>query len=132
MKMYLFTEKKWILKLPLIAMFGITALALVLTFSRGCYLGILLSMMMLLLFIDKRFVILGIVGLILLPFVVPTTILDRFLSIGNVADSSTSYRVYIWLGTAAMLKDYFFTGIGLGVTSFNILFLFQGINNLIC
>ena len=36
-----------------------------------------------------------------------------------MGDSSTSYRVYIWMGTILMLKDYWFSGIGLGITSFN-------------
>ena len=55
----------------------------------------------------------------MLPFVLPETIINRFLSIGNMADSSTSYRVYIWLGTIAMLKDYWFCGIGPGAAAFN-------------
>ena len=36
-----------------------------------------------------------------------------------MADSSTSYRVYIWLGTIAMLKDYWICGIGPGMEAFN-------------
>ena len=37
-------------------------------------------------------------------------------------DTSTSYRVAIWMGTIAMLKDYWFSGIGLGISSFNKVF----------
>ncbi len=92
---------------------------LVLTYSRGCYLGLLVSAAAFLVLIDRRFLLLGILGLLALPFVLPDTILNRFLSIGNMEDSSTSYRVYIWMGTLAMLKDYWFSGIGPGIGAFN-------------
>ncbi len=113
------TQKGFIKKTVLLGMLGVTMLAAVLTFSRGCWLGIILEVGILLLIIDKRFIFLGIAGIFLLPFVLPDTIINRFLSIGNMGDSSTSYRVYIWLGTIAMLKDYWFSGVGLGKTSFN-------------
>ena len=104
---------------------GITAilvLSLVLTFSRGCWLGLMLSCFVLAILFDKRLIWLGVIALIAAPFVLPQTILERFMSIGNMQDTSTSYRVYIWLGTIAMLKDYFFCGIGLGTTSFNTIY----------
>lgn len=94
-------------------------LCLVLTYSRGCYIGIMAAIAVFLVLWDRRFIFLGIIGLLMLPFVLPETIINRFLSIGNMADSSTSYRVYIWLGTIAMLKDYWFCGIGPGAAAFN-------------
>ena len=65
-----------------------------------------------------------------LPFVLPESIINRFLSIGNMGDSSTSYRVYIWMGTLAMLADYWFSGIGLGITSFNTIYPIYSYNNI--
>lgn len=44
-------------------------------------------------------------------------------------DTSTSYRVYIWLGTLAMLRDYWFSGIGLGITSFNTIYPIYSYNS---
>ena len=44
----------------------------------------------------------------------PSAILSRISSVGNLEDTSTSYRVYIWKGTLRMLKDYWTTGIGVG------------------
>ena len=101
---------------------GILVLSLILTFSRGCWLGLIFSCFILAILFDKRLIWLGVFGLILAPFILPEAILSRFLSIGNMEDTSTSYRVYIWLGTIAMLKDYFFCGIGLGTTSFNTIY----------
>jgi len=80
--------------------------------------------------LDKRFIFLGILGLLMLPFVLPETILNRFMSIGNMEDSSTSYRVYIWMGTIAMLKDYWFSGVGPGETAFNIVYPVYGYNGI--
>lgn len=126
----IWTEKGWKKKMFLIATFGITLVALTLTFSRGCWLGIIFALAILLVIINKRFIWLGVLGLLLLPFVLPEAIMNRFLSIGDMSDSSTSYRVYIWLGTIAMLKDYWFSGIGLGITSFNTIYPIYSYNSI--
>lgn len=115
----LFTEKGILKKIFLFVLLGINGIALVLTFSRGCWLGIIFGMAILAVVIDRRFILLGVLLLLLAPFILPETIINRFTSIGNMGDSSTSYRVYIWMGTILMLKDYWFSGVGLGITSFN-------------
>ena len=122
-------EKGIAKKLMLLAALGITMLAMVLTFSRGCWLGAMFAIALLVVMIDRRFIILGILALMAMPFVLPETIINRFMSIGNMGDSSTSYRVYIWLGTLAMLKDYWFSGIGMGITSFNTVYPIYSYNN---
>ena len=126
----LWTEKEIFKKLFWLGSFGVTMLALALTFSRGCWLGIILAIGLLAIMIDRRFILLGIVALLFLPFVLPESIINRFLSIGNMGDSSTSYRVYIWMGTLAMLADYWFSGIGLGITSFNTIYPIYSYNNI--
>ena len=57
-----------------------------------------------------------------LYFVMPDLVITRFTSIGNLEDQSTSYRVYIWMGTLAMLKDYWLCGIGPGDAAFNLVY----------
>ena len=126
----LWTEKGIFKKLFWLGSLGVTMLALALTFSRGCWLGIILAIGLLAIMIDRRFILLGIVALLFLPFVLPESIINRFLSIGNMGDSSTSYRVYIWMGTLAMLADYWFSGIGLGITSFNTIYPIYSYNNI--
>lgn len=123
--------KGWFGKLFWLGNFGVLMLALVLTFSRGCWLGIIFSLFLLAVLIDKRLIWAGVAALILLPFVLPESILSRFTSIGNMADTSTSYRVYIWLGTIAMLKDYFLSGVGLGTTSFNLVYPLYAYNDIV-
>jgi len=99
--------------------FGVMMLCMLLTFARGGWLGIIVAAAVFLVMLDRRFIIVGIIGLVLLYFLLPDVILDRFLSIGDVSDSSTNFRVSIWLGTIAMLRDYWFTGIGPGTAAFN-------------
>lgn len=125
------TQKGWKKKLFYLVCLGLTGIALVLTFSRGCYLGIIFAIFILAITIDKRFVLLGILFLLLSPFILPKTIINRFMSIGNMADSSTSYRVYIWMGTLAMLKDFWLSGVGMGITSFNTIYPIYSYNNIV-
>lgn len=127
---YFFTSKKPVMKLMYFAFVSAMMLCLVLTYSRGCYLGILAAAGVFLVLLDKRFILLGVLGLIAMPFVLPDTIINRFMSIGNMADSSTSYRVNIWLGTIAMLKDYWLSGIGPGEAAYNRVYPSYGYNGI--
>jgi O-antigen ligase len=53
-----------------------------------------------------------------MPFVLSKNVITRFVSIGDLADSSTLYRVYTWKGSLEIIKDYFWSGIGYGTSSF--------------
>ncbi|MDR2530011.1 MAG: O-antigen ligase family protein, partial [Oscillospiraceae bacterium] len=98
---------------------AILLLCMVLTYARGGWLGLIVAAAVMLVFIDRRFILVGAVGLVALYFLTPQVILDRFLSIGDLSDGSTSYRLTIWLGTLSMLRDYWYSGIGPGVAAFN-------------
>ncbi|WP_461246932.1 O-antigen ligase family protein [Treponema sp. R6D11] len=113
----------WILKnkyakLLFLACTGIQAICILFTGSRGCWLALLFGMFIYALFVDRRLLWLGIIGLALAPFLLPQSIINRFMSIGDIKDSSTSYRVAIWLSTIAMLKDFWHTGLGYGIANF--------------
>lgn len=102
--------------LSVIAIASIGA-CLILTWSRGAWLGLLLAMCIYALFATRKSLfafILGIFSLPFLPAILPQSIWARFSSIGNTTDSSTMYRVNIWRGTVDMLKENFFSGIGIG------------------
>lgn len=115
----LVTARSWKGRILWLAACVIMGVCLILTYSRGCYLGLLFAMAMFLVLKDRRFLILGIVAVALCPLYLPETVLSRFTSIGDMGDTSTSYRVYIWMGTLAMLKDYWFCGVGPGTEAFN-------------
>ena len=127
----LWTEKGWKRKSMLFISLCLCAIALILTFSRGCWLGIILAVAILAVIINKKFIFLGIIMLFIMPFILPESIINRFMSIGDMGDSSTSYRVYIWMGTLAMLKDYWLSGVGMGITSFNTIYPIYSYNGII-
>ncbi|MBQ3053501.1 MAG: O-antigen ligase family protein [Clostridia bacterium] len=115
--LYFSKEKKEKL-LYLISAF-MQGLCMIFTYSRGCWLGLMFSLAIFFVLCSKKVFTALTAGVFILPFVVPQTIVDRLLSIGNTADTSTAYRVYIWQGTTNMLKDIWLTGIGLGSEAFN-------------
>lgn len=97
-----------------IAMFA----CLLYTWSRGAWVGVLLSLVFFVLLKDRRWLILCIVGLLLMPSVLPASILNRITSIGNLNDSSTAYRVSVWVASLRIAKDYWMSGIGIGSSAF--------------
>lgn len=92
--------------------------ALILTFSRGCWIGIMLSAAVFATLAAGKLWGLALLALPFVPMILPESIVNRFLSIGDMKDSSTSYRVYIWMGTLLMLKDFWVSGIGPGTEAF--------------
>lgn len=109
-------------RLAALAAVAVMGVCLILTYSRGCYLGLLFAAAVFLVLLDSRFLVVGIVAIALCPLYLPDSVISRFTSIGNMDDTSTSYRVYIWLGTLAMLKDYWFCGVGPGTDAYNIVY----------
>jgi O-antigen ligase len=98
---------------------GMTLLvALLLTFSRGGWLGLVFAIGVLVLLLKKDLIIklipVGIVGM----FFLPNSIMMRIKSIGSLSDSSNFYRFQIWENSINIIKDFFVTGVGLGFESF--------------
>lgn len=100
---------------------GCMGLCLVYTWSRGAWLGLMIGLLIFLLLWNRRtlnLLFLGVFALPLVPLVLPDNILSRLTSIGNLADSSTSYRVSIWRASLQMAGDFFSSGIGVGENAF--------------
>ena len=126
----------WINKNPAskIVYAGISAVmfaALILTFSRGCWIGILFAAVIFITFAAGKLWGLGLLALPVLPMVLPESIINRFASIGDMKDSSTSYRVYIWMGTLSMIKDFWVSGIGMGQEAFTQVYPFYSYNGIV-
>ena len=111
--------------------FGITAAALVLTWSRGAWIGFLFAGVAFLLLYSRRSPVLLLLGGVALPlclYLLPSTILTRLLSgfsllPGGTPDSSVTYRENIWQGVLRMLfPRYFAGGIGVGDSAFSALY----------
>lgn len=113
---------------------GISALmfgALILTFSRGCWIGLMFAAAIFVTFAAGKLWGLALAALPVIPMVLPESIINRFLSIGDMKDSSTSYRVYIWMGTLAMMKDFWLSGIGMGQEAFNQVYPYYSYNGVV-
>lgn len=110
-----------LLCIPLFATLG----CLIFTWSRGAWLGFLAAMILLCLLSSKKTMVLllfGVCAIPFAPFILPESIINRFTSIGNLADTSTAYRVHIWEGVIQMLKDCFIGGIGTGIDVFDTIY----------
>ena len=118
----LLSSKDWGRRIFYLACCGIMCVCMILTFSRGAWLGLLFAGAVFFILWNPKFMLLIPFVLIGLYFVLPETVISRFTSIGNLGDNSTSYRVYIWMGTLAMLKDYWLCGIGPGTEAFNMVY----------
>ncbi len=102
-----------------IAMFLVTVLCLVLTQSRGCWIGFILAAALFVTFYEGKWWAFFPFLLLLAPMFLPASVIERFASVGNMKDSSTSYRVYIWLGTIGLIKNFWLGGIGMGEDAFH-------------
>jgi O-antigen ligase len=110
-------KKRFLLVLAI----AISSLCLVWTWSRGAWVGFIVGItLFFLIYSRKTLAVLLAVGASL-PFIgyfLPSDIVGRFMSIGNMSDSSTYYRVFTWRGVLRMLKEVWLSGIGVGQTAF--------------
>ncbi len=104
--------------------FILLAMCMVFTWSRGAWLGVLLAAALFLLIADKRWAVVAVVGVMMLPLLLnsDSAIADRILSIGNTKDTSTAYRVSIWQASIHMIEDFWLSGIGSGSDAFSMIY----------
>ncbi len=127
----MWTRKGWLAKLLYAGIAAMMLVALILTFSRGCWIGLLVAAAVFITFVAGKLWGLGLIAIPALPAVLPESILNRFTSIGDMKDSSTSYRVYIWMGTLAMMRDFWLSGIGMGAEAFKAVYPFYSYNGIV-
>ena len=119
---FLWCRKGFLSKCTFLGMLLVLLLCMVLTMSRGCWVGLLVAVAIFISFTQGRLWVLAVLGLFLLPSVLPESIMNRFLSIGNLQDTSSSYRLFIWLGTLRLLADFWPFGIGPGGDAFGFVY----------
>ena len=118
----LYYMKENLHKLAAAGIFAVASAAMLLTQSRGAWLGAIFAMGVFALIRDRRLVVLGVVALVLAPFFVPQDMLMRFLSIGDLTETSTSFRLAIWLASLEMIRVFWPVGIGLGAETFSMMY----------
>jgi len=111
--------KKGLTKLVAVGVTGMLLINLIATYSRGCYLALVLGIGVFVLIIKKQLVALFVPAVFALPFILPATVVNRIFSIVNPDETSTIFRVHIWRGTIRMLGDFWPIGLGQGEMAFN-------------
>ncbi len=127
----LLSAKTWEFRILWFGCAALQVICMILTFSRGAWLGLLVAGACFFLLMNPKFAYLIPVALIGLYFVLPASVIERFTSIGDMEDASTSYRVYIWMGTFAMLKEYWISGVGAGDAAFNMVYPLYSYNSIV-
>lgn len=96
-------------------------LCIICTWCRAAWIAVIVCFVIYLMIITRKsfkYILAVAVATPVLAFFIPNNVIERFLSIGNLADSSTLYRVYIWKGSLNMIKDNIWGGIGYGQQAF--------------
>jgi len=114
--------KKPFYKLCAMGITGLLVVNLLLTLSRGCYLSLALAAGVFVLIIEKRLIVAFIPALLALPFVLPATVVARLVSIVNLQDTSTEFRLFIWQGSLRILGDFWMIGLGQGIEAYNVVY----------
>lgn len=106
-------KNKWI-KLLYAGIFAIGGLNVLLTLSRGSMVSLAIAIVLIIIFKDRKYMPLLILGVFLSPYIVPESIINRIMTIFRGGDTSTSYRMSIYTASVDMLRDGFVEGVGLG------------------
>ena len=109
-------------RLLFLAMFVLQMASLIMTMSRGGWLGIGVAAFVFICLVRKELLLLAIPLMGAAVYVVPTSIVNRFMTIFDFADSSTSYRFKIWETTETIIHNHLLVGLGLGYRPFKMVF----------
>lgn len=101
-------------RLGALLVLGASVIAIGHTYSRSGWIGLVVAVVLFFAFKNWRLIPVMIVLIAAaIPFL-PETIYNRILTIGNMNDTSTLYRLAIYEITGDLLRDYGLRGVGLG------------------
>jgi len=100
--------KRWFAGIVFIA----CSCALLLTLSRGAWLGTIVALTLFTVLKDKRFLVLLLIIALIIPFVVPDYVIDRFKTITSI--NSNMDRINLWSTTIEIIRDHPILGVGIG------------------
>jgi len=130
-----FAQKSASQRFPLLIALFLNGAALVFTWSRGAWIALaaaLIGVMLLYSHKSLPFIFVGCAVFIAAFVFLPESFITRVQSIVTFSDSSTLYRVHIWQGCAALIRDVFWSGVGVGEEAFRASYLpyaLSGIEN---
>lgn len=115
------SHKKTTKRIVYFAILALFTLCMLQTWSRGAWLGLLLEIFVFLLLSAPRLLkhtVLGLPAAGVGAMLFFPQVIDRFKSIGDLSDTSVSYRISAWKGIAKMISANRFLGVGFGEPSF--------------
>lgn len=125
------TVKSYAKKAVFLGAMALMVLCLIFTFSRGGWIAFALSIVVFGILKDRRVLLLGILFGLVSVFFLPHSIIERLQSVGSLSDTSNAYRTFIWASTLNMIKDFWYSGVGLGVNAFekmyNAIYISEGV-----
>ena len=114
-------KRAWI-RIPFCLGIALPFLALLMTYSRSCWIAMMLSCIVFVYYANKKLIPAFILVCVAAIPLLPSSILIRLSTLLTMQDSSMVFRLYVWDGTIKMVRDYFLTGIGLGPNSFAVIY----------
>ncbi|PIG93804.1 IctB family putative bicarbonate transporter [Gloeocapsopsis sp. IPPAS B-1203] len=133
--MAIFAWRGWIPKVLALTMLLVNMACLILTFSRGGWIGLLALVVTLLVLLvywlsiqlppfwrmwSLPILLVGMLSVLILAILFVEPVRDRVLSIfAGRGDSSNNFRINVWLAVIDMIRDRPILGIGPGNTAFN-------------
>ncbi len=114
----LWYSKKMIKKLIFLATTILLVVTLIFTFSRGGWLGFAFGAFVFVVLVEKRLLFMFIPAGIVSLFLMPSSIIHRIMTIGNLRDSSNAYRIKVWKITLDIIRDNWISGVGFGYIPF--------------
>lgn len=118
---FLYNSRSFLRKLLLFISLSLQVVCIVFTYSRGGWIGLVFSILIFAIFVDKRLIFLYVFGGIGLIIVNPQAIITRISTIISLEDTSNLYRIGLWKDSLEMIKDYWFSGLGFGMDSFKVI-----------
>lgn len=103
---------------------GLGGLALVLTFSRGGWMGLAAGAVAFAVLRERRLLLLLLVGVLVIA-ALPAgqgLIIRRVESIFRPVDSTSAYRLVVWQETLNMIRDFWPSGVGLGHRAYMLMY----------
>lgn len=111
--------KGWFLKFCALGATFLLLGNLLLTYTRGAYLALPLAIAVFIMLMEKRFIVLMIASLPVAFIALPASVTSRLLSIVNLTDTSTIFRMSIWQGSIRMIGDFWLAGVGQGLEAYH-------------
>ncbi len=108
---------RWLGRLSILAV----VICAVLTWSRSAWVAMIVTAIIFALINNRntlKWLLLLAASLPVAAYVLPKSVLRRFMSIGDLADSSSYYRVYTWRGTLKAISDNLLGGVGYGGSAY--------------